>query len=53
MLKLCKNYPCKHKEVKNMKIANFGVEEWLNIWENDAIYDMLGVQSLHLLWKKL
>ena len=25
-----------------MKIANFGVEEWLNIWENDAIYDIAG-----------
>ena len=25
-----------------MKIANFGVEEWLNVWENDAIYDIAG-----------
>ncbi len=25
-----------------MKIANFGVEEWLNVWENDAVYDIAG-----------
>ena len=25
-----------------MKIASFGVEEWLNVWENDAIYDIAG-----------
>lgn len=25
-----------------MKIPNFGVEEWLNVWENDAIYDIAG-----------
>ena len=25
-----------------MKINAFGVEEWLNIWENDAIYDIAG-----------
>jgi len=25
-----------------MEIASFGVEEWLNVWENDAIYDIAG-----------
>lgn len=25
-----------------MDIANFGVEEWLNVWENDAVYDIAG-----------
>lgn len=25
-----------------MEIAKFGVEEWLNVWENDAIYDIAG-----------
>ncbi len=25
-----------------MKINAFGVEEWLNVWENDAIYDIAG-----------
>lgn len=25
-----------------MDIAAFGVEEWLNVWENDAIYDIAG-----------
>lgn len=25
-----------------MKIPSFGVEEWLNVWENDAIYDIAG-----------
>lgn len=25
-----------------MKIEEFGVEEWLNTWENDAIYDIAG-----------
>ncbi len=25
-----------------MKINEFGVEEWLNVWENDAIYDIAG-----------
>ncbi|RRD40955.1 aminotransferase [Leptotrichia sp. OH3620_COT-345] len=25
-----------------MKIANFGVEEWLNVWENEAVYDIAG-----------
>lgn len=25
-----------------MEIANFGVEEWLNVWENDAVYDIAG-----------
>jgi len=25
-----------------MKISSFGVEEWLNVWENDAIYDIAG-----------
>ena len=25
-----------------MKIPCFGVEEWLNVWENDAIYDIAG-----------
>ena len=23
-----------------MKIANFGVEEWLNKWEKKAVYDI-------------
>ena len=40
MYKILHSY--KLKEVKNMKIANFGVEEWLNVWENDAIYDIAG-----------
>lgn len=25
-----------------MEIQAFGVEEWLNVWENDAIYDIAG-----------
>ncbi|MDO5088509.1 MAG: aminotransferase [Leptotrichiaceae bacterium] len=25
-----------------MKIAHFGVEEWLNVWENEATYDIAG-----------
>ena len=25
-----------------MEIATFGVEEWLNVWEDDAIYDIAG-----------
>ena len=25
-----------------MEIESFGVEEWLNVWENDAIYDIAG-----------
>lgn len=25
-----------------MKIPRFGVEEWLNVWENDAVYDIAG-----------
>ena len=25
-----------------MKIPCFGVEEWLNVWENDAVYDIAG-----------
>ncbi|MEG0077246.1 aminotransferase [Anaerorhabdus sp.] len=25
-----------------MEIAKFGVEDWLNVWENDAIYDIAG-----------
>ncbi len=25
-----------------MKIASFGVEEWLNLWEKDAVYDIAG-----------
>lgn len=25
-----------------MKVPSFGVEEWLNVWENDAIYDIAG-----------
>lgn len=25
-----------------MEIPSFGVEEWLNVWENDAIYDIAG-----------
>lgn len=33
-----------------MKIPNFGVEEWLNVWENDATYDIAGstISSLTL-----
>lgn len=27
---------------KQMNIQPFGVEEWLNVWENDAIYDIAG-----------
>jgi hypothetical protein len=25
-----------------MQIAKFGVEDWLNVWENDAVYDIAG-----------
>lgn len=25
-----------------MEIQAFGVEEWLNVWENDAVYDIAG-----------
>ncbi len=25
-----------------MEIAKFGVEDWLNVWENDAVYDIAG-----------
>lgn len=31
-----------YSEVGSMEIAKFGVEDWLNVWENDAIYDIAG-----------
>lgn len=30
-----------------MKLPRFGVEEWLNVHENSAIYDIAGCLFLH------
>lgn len=37
---------------KQMNIQPFGVEEWLNVWENDAIYDIAGSSISSMTLKK-